>query len=85
VKLTHVFGMGKSVLVYQHYPRVPRERFVPFVAERLAEELGARSITAFQTSHFVFLLAAQDRHYAALPSVRETVAAHWLREIEAWP
>ncbi len=78
-ELIHAYGMCKSLLVYQHYPRVSRERFVPFLASRLAEELGAPSVTAFRTPHVVFFLVAQDRHREALPSVQGTIAAHWPR------
>ena len=84
-ELIRGYGMGKSVLVYQHYPRVSRERFVPFLARRLEEELGAQSVTAFRTSHAAFFLVAQDRQREALSSVQKAVASRWLRQIEPWP
>ena len=84
-ELIDMHGMGKSLLVYQHYPRVSRERFVSFLASRLAEELGAHSVTAFRTPHVVFFLVTQDRHREALLPVHETVAAQWQRQIEPWP
>jgi hypothetical protein len=57
-----LWGMGCSILIYQHFRRLPREVF----AERMASELhgvtSACFVEALRTSHVLFLLAAQERH-----------------------
>ncbi|WP_308389853.1 hypothetical protein [Acidithiobacillus sp. AMEEHan] len=72
---------GCSVLIYQHFPRKPRQPF----AERLAADLractGACFVEAFRTPHVLFLLAAQDRHAQRYEDRIALLAAHWNGEI----
>jgi hypothetical protein len=79
------FSQGHSLLIYQHYPRVSRDRFVPFLADRIAEELGCSRVSAFRTPHVAFFLAQQPAHHEALDRVAPAVAAQWPRQIEPWP
>ena len=83
-ELKAAFNLGHSVLVYQHYPRAPRDRFVPFLADRISEELACARVTAFKTPHVAFFLAQQPAHYPALHGVEEAVAASWPGQIEVW-
>ena len=76
---------GSSVLVYQHYPRVERSRFVPFLADRLGEEIGAARVNAFATPHVVFLLAHQGVHEAACHRAVAAVQAAWHGQIDVRP
>ena len=82
-ELTHAYEMEKSILVYQHYPRISREQFVPSLARRLEEQLGARPL-AFRTPHAVLFLVAHDRHRDALSAAPRAVA-RWSGQIEPWP
>ena len=51
-----------SVLIYQHFPRKPREAFAQVLARELQARIGASFVEAFLTPHVLFLLAAQERH-----------------------
>jgi hypothetical protein len=82
-ELIHAHRTGKSILVYQHYPRIARERFVPFLAQRLEQQLGP-PLTAFRTPHAVLFLVAHARHRAAL-SAAPTAVSGWSGQIEPWP
>ena len=56
------FDVGHSVLVYQHFPFITRERFIETQVQRLSKWAGAREIISFRTQHVVFLLVPQSRH-----------------------
>ena len=47
-ELQAMYTDGQSMLVYQHFPRVVRERFVPFIAGRLSEELHGSTVVGFR-------------------------------------
>src|SRR5436309_725994 len=53
-ELKAMYAAGQSLLVYQHFPRVVRERFVPFLSARLSDELLGSTVVAFSTAHVVF-------------------------------
>jgi hypothetical protein len=84
-ELQAMYADGQSILVYQHFPRVVRERFVPFIASRLGEELPASSVVAFSTAHVVFLLVQQPKHAEAIARAAREVERQWLGQIEVWP
>jgi hypothetical protein len=71
--------------VYQHFPRVVRERFVPFIADRLREELRGSTVVAFSTAHVVFFLVQQPKHATALARAARAVEQQWLGQIKVWP
>ena len=84
-ELQAFYADGQSILVYQHFPRVVRERFVPFLAGHLTEELHGSTVVAFSTAHVVFLLVQQPKHAAALARAAQEVERQWLGQIEVWP
>ena len=51
-----------SILIYQHFPRKPRDVFALGLVRELQVCTGARFVEAFLTPHVLFLLAAQERH-----------------------
>jgi hypothetical protein len=84
-ELRAAYGKSHSLLVYQQFPRVERTRFVPFLADRLGEELRAMRVQAFTTPHVAFFLAHQAVHSAALENVAARVLATWPGQIDVWP
>jgi hypothetical protein len=72
-ELNAVYADGQSLLVYQHFPRVVRERFVPFLGARLAEELPGSSVVAFSTAHVVFFLVGQPKHTRVLETAARAI------------
>lgn len=81
-ELQEAYTTGHSLLVYQHFPRVERAAFVPFLADRLGEQLGASAVVAFLTSHVSFFLVPQTRHGVALEKALETVRLRWRGQID---
>jgi hypothetical protein len=84
-ELREAYGNGHSLLVYQHFPRVERKRFVPFLADRLRDELGAPCVEGFATPHVAFFLVHQARHRAAVENAAATVQSNWSEQIDIWP
>ena len=83
-ELKDAYSRGHSLLIYQHFPRVVRERFVPFIATRLGEEIGSKHVAGFQTSHVAFLLAMQPKHVEALTKAISELQIRWDEQIEVW-
>ena len=71
------YEAGASVLVYQHFPRVERSRFVSHLMRRLRQDTGAPWAASFSTSHVLFALVPKERH-------RETLADGCRRAQEEW-
>jgi hypothetical protein len=84
-ELQAMYAAGHSILVYQHLPRVVRERFIPFIASRLNEELRGSTVVAFSTRYVVFLLVQQPKHADALDRAARAVQQQWTGQIEMWP
>ena len=69
---------GKSVLVYQHFPFVPRNAFIATTIERIALELPGCEVAVFRTPHVVFFAAIRPEHRKVLSRVQES-----LRDVSA--
>ena len=76
-ELFAAYSAGASVLVYQHFPRLERTKFIADLASQLGLKLGARSVFTFRTPHVVFLLAAQDRHVSGFRRELGTIEKVW--------
>jgi pimeloyl-ACP methyl ester carboxylesterase len=83
-ELRDAFQRGHSLLIYQQFPRVNRDRFIPFLANRLAEELGSRHVVCFRTAHVAFFLVGQERHADNLAAATVEIGARWPGQIEVW-
>jgi len=77
-----LWNAGSSLLIYQHFPREPRDPFIQRTAEDLRSRIGADFVEAFLTSHVLFLLAAQDRHVQKFVDNISLLAERWNGQIE---
>jgi hypothetical protein len=68
-ELAALAARGASLLVYQHFPRVERRKYLESLLERLGEECGRQTFAAY-TSQVGFLFAVSDERAA---QVREAV------------
>jgi hypothetical protein len=84
-ELKAIYAAGHSILVYQHFPRVVRERFIPFLASRLNEQLAGSTVIAFSTPYVVFFLVQQPKHLDALDRATRVIEHQWFGQIEVWP
>lgn len=73
---------GCSLLIYQHFPREPRDNLAARLIAELRERTGARFSEAFRTPHVLFLLAAQERHARRFAEVVPLLLRRWQRQIK---
>jgi hypothetical protein len=59
-EIERFWGGGYSLLIYQHFPRVPRDPYIESRARELIRRTGAPEVTSFRTSSVVFLLVPQE-------------------------
>lgn len=76
-EISAFFKAGKSVLIYQHFPRVEREAFVSACVERLRAVTPDAALWAFRTKPVVFLLVVQPGAKATLVEAAKTAASRW--------
>lgn len=57
------YRAGRSVLVYQHFPRTQRDEFILNLCEKMKTTLDNASILYFRTANVVFMLGARPDHY----------------------
>lgn len=82
-ELSETFTAGHSVLIYQHFPRVPRDPFTCALANELSARTGAPEILSFRTSRVLFLLAPQAGHREYFCRRSREVARVWGPHIHA--
>lgn len=63
-EIASFYAAGKSVLIYQHFPRVKRDVFLERCRDRLAAIAPFADLWAFTTKHMVFLLLAHPANKA---------------------
>lgn len=73
-EIASFFQDGKSLLIYQHFPRVQRDVFIESCRARIAKALGIDDIWAFTTKHVVFLLVVHPEQQASFGARAEAVA-----------
>lgn len=81
-ELIATYHSGKSVLVYQHFPRRSRNAFILDVAGQLLARTGARVVTCFRTANVAFFLVSQPVHEEALTQASARVGTIWDRQID---
>ena len=74
------YASGKSLLIYQHFPRVERAVFLGHCAERLRAAAPGASLWAFTTAHVVFLLLLHPSSPAHLHSATDAACSCWAPE-----
>ena len=77
----HFFGQGHSLLIYQHYPRMERERFTILRAVDFFTKMDVATVYSFRTPKVVFFLVPQRHHEQTFRSIAREVGRVWGREI----
>ena len=60
---------GRSIMIYQNFPHVPREIFLGTTAGRLRSILAGSTVWSFETPLVVFLLAGHPDHVSRVERV----------------
>ena len=71
--------VGKSILVYQHFPHQDHDLFINTQCQRLCEtlQISSANILALTTKHVVFFLIMQIKHKASLEAQVSSVSSGW--------
>jgi hypothetical protein len=81
-EVEQLWPAGPSLLIYQHFPRERRDRFVSRMATELRRRTAAPFIETFSTARVLFLLAGQCRHQQVLRAGTLEVVDRWGDKIE---
>ncbi|MDX1001549.1 hypothetical protein GOE20_11555 [Sinorhizobium medicae] len=71
------YGSGKSLLIYQHFPRMERSEFVGRCVERLRSAAPGTFLWAFTTAHVVFFLLLHPESPSRLAFAAMTACQRW--------
>lgn len=75
------YRAGRSLLIYQHFPRVERSRFVRDLGVRLRAFANDAEIWSCQTAHVAFLLVANPsgvtNHVGAISAAVDAGCSQW--------
>lgn len=61
-ELARTYASGHSVVVYQHFPRRPRQSFLADLATRIRGATAWPQLRAVTTSHVAFILVSRTEH-----------------------
>lgn len=76
-ELENFYRLGKSLLIYQHFPRVNREQYTSSLASKIFYLINAPSIFMFITSHVLFLLIPQPSHAEQFRRSSKEIERYW--------
>lgn len=71
------FEAGHSLLIYQHFARVRRDRYIRDLAMRIRSEVACTRVTSLATTHVLFVLIERPEHGEALRRAIERLRAGW--------
>ena len=80
-ELGEAFSKGFSILVYQHFRRIKRDRFMRQMAEEMGNRTGVRSVYSFRTAHVAFFLLPLESQVAVFERGISQVEGHWGSQI----
>jgi len=83
-EVSKAYESGHSVLIYQHFQRIERKKFIQSIAAKANAETGATVFT-YITSHVVFFLLARPEHVKHFQSANAYITNQWYRQIIVTP
>jgi hypothetical protein len=81
-EIRQAYASGQSLLVYQHFIREERNRFIGRTARRLGELAEGGTVTCFRTANVGFFLVAQPKHARSLSAAAATITQTWIGQID---
>lgn len=71
------FDSGKSVMVYQHFSRVAREKFVAEIAHNIRERIKAPVVLAVRVKHSAYFFILHKKHVTKVKKALNAFAHVW--------
>ncbi|MFC2160639.1 hypothetical protein ACFLRW_04485 [Acidobacteriota bacterium] len=84
-EITEYYSREKTLLIYQHFPRVNHERFVDDVVKKLKMKTSAKKVYSFETKQVVFFLVPFGDHDKKFEFARKAdeIANVWKKKIRS--
>jgi uncharacterized protein YcgL (UPF0745 family) len=79
-----LWGLRKSLLIYQHFIRQNRHIFIQRMLDSLASATPGSLVTAFATPNVAFLMALQPEHQHYQAQIVQSVQEGWEDQINHW-
>lgn len=76
---------GRTVVVYQHFPRVQRATFLERTLARVGELSAAHATSAIHTPEVAYIIAAAIGHVEALSAVLSVLESRWEGRLAVTP
>lgn len=76
-EVQRVYAAGKSLVIYQHYPREPRSTFIERIRADLKDRTGAHVVLAVRTPRVGFFVVCQPGHAERLQGACVAVLRRW--------
>jgi len=71
------YKSGHSILLYQHFPRKPRDSFIRSLVQQFKALDGIRSVISYCTFHVAFLLIPQPQHENIFIENTTRISQNW--------
>jgi diadenosine tetraphosphate (Ap4A) HIT family hydrolase len=79
-EVNKAYESGHSVLIYQHFQRVERKKYIRDISEKANAKTGA-TVFAYVTSHVVFFLLARPEHIDHFKKANVQLSRQWHTQI----
>ena len=76
-ELEGTWAAGSSLVVYQHFPREPRQDFMERVARELQRRLGCLEVAVLRTPYVAFFVVPQEGWIETIQQRSRAFARHW--------
>ena len=76
------YEAGRSILLYQHFIRENREKFISRIVTDIREKTGSNNVVCFRTANVAFFLITQDRHSQYLSGRAKVISDKWDGQIQ---
>ncbi len=78
--LVPIYKSGKSVLIYQHFPRLKRKKFIRERMKEIQERTGSYAMVAIETPYTIFFLAAHEYHKTKFQKGLDAIKKKWVSD-----
>jgi hypothetical protein len=76
-ELAEGLGRGHSAVVYQHFPRVPREPYVAMLLERVRQSAPQHSSYVLCSPRVAYLISAASHDQSGLAQAARSIERRW--------
>lgn len=83
-EVSTLWGLGKSLLIYQHFIREKRLNFIQRMLKTLRNATPGSLVEAFSTPHVIFLMALKPEHQEFHKAIVNSVEENWKGQIHHW-